>query len=71
MVIKRTPLSVPGEQAHVIRFTREYAAQGFYAILNNGQARALPNNIYVVGDNQLRLLKKVKIPFEIVRETDL
>ncbi len=71
MVIKGTVPGVLGERAHVIRFNAEYAVQGFNVILNSGQATALRDNTYVIGDSQLKLLRKAKIPYEIVEESDL
>lgn len=55
-------------KAYTIRFKPRDAVEGFFVIANNGQATRLPNNTYIVGKEHLKLLKKAKIPYEIVKE---
>ena len=72
MAIRRKgALDISGSQARIIRFKPEYADRGFYVLLVNGQSAALPNDTYVVGDSQLELLKRAKIPYKILNEEDL
>lgn len=72
MSIERETLTdVDWGRAHIIRFNPEDAVRGFYAILTNGQAAALPNDTYVVGDAQLELIRGANISYEVLNEEDI
>jgi hypothetical protein len=55
---------------HIIRFEPEHTTEGFYLILNTGQAGCLPNNTYIVGEHHIEALKKADIPFQVNEKTD-
>ena len=65
-----TPLFHPN-RGHIIRFEPEHATEGFYLILNTGQAGCLPNNTYIVGQHHIKALKEAKIPFQSIKKSDL
>jgi len=67
----RTKLLKYSNQGHLIRFEPEHATEGFYLILNTGQAGCLPNNTYIVGEHHIEALKKAGIPFLLVKKGDL
>ncbi len=67
----RVQLSQYSNQGHIIRFESEHATEGFYLILNTGQAGCLPNNTYIVGQHHIEALKKADIPFRLIKKSDL
>ena len=58
-------------QGHIVRFEPEHATKGFYLILNTGQAGCLPNNTYIVGGHHIDALEKAKIPFRLIKRSEL
>ena len=42
--------------------------QGFYLILTSGTSHSLPDDMYVVSDQQIELLEEKGIPFELISQ---
>ena len=47
-----------------IKISEEHDAKGFYLLMINGTVKCLPDNVYVVNDEQLALLDQHKIHYE-------
>ena len=58
-------------RGRIIRFDPEHATDGFYLILNTGQAGCLPDDTYIVGQHRIDALNKAKIPFLSIEKSDL
>jgi hypothetical protein len=64
--IKETVSS--SEPASAIRLRPKDAVEGFAILLNKGQVQALPNDVYVVGEEHLCLLDEAGIRYDLVSE---
>ena len=67
----RVELFQHSNQGHIIRFEPEHATEGFYLILNAGQAGCLPDDTYIVGQHHIDALQKADIPFRLIKKSDL
>jgi hypothetical protein len=49
-----------------IQIPQEYNARGLYLLMTHSPTKCLPNNIYVVNKEQMKLLRRKKVPFKKV-----
>lgn len=47
-----------------IKISEEHDAAGFYLLMTNGTVKCLPDNVYLVNEEQLKLLDQHKIHYE-------
>jgi len=47
-----------------IKIAEKHDAKGLYLLMTNGTVRCLPDNVYVVNKDQLKLLDKHKIHYK-------
>jgi hypothetical protein len=54
-----------------IKIPEEQDAKGLYLLMTNGSVKCLPDNIYVVNKDQLKLLDKHKIRYKKLKPHDV
>lgn len=54
-----------------IQIPEQYNAKGFYNLMLNGPVKCLPDNVYVVNEEQIKILKKSSIPFKEIDPANL
>ncbi len=51
-----------------IRISEKHDAKGLHLLMTNGTVKCLPDNVYIVNKEQLKLLDKNKIRKETLKE---
>jgi len=54
-----------------IKITEKHAVKGFYLLMTNGTVKCLPDDVYVVNKEQLKLLDKHKIHYKKLKPQDV
>ena len=52
----------------IIKFGEENAVRGFYFLSTLGQIACYPNDVYVISETLLRQLKRIEIPYEVIKK---
>ena len=56
---------------HYIQVPEKHNAEAFYDLMLNGPVKCLPDNVYVVNEQQIKLLKKKGIPYNKIDPSTL
>jgi len=54
-----------------IRISEKHDAKGFYLLMTNGTVKCLPDNVYIINKDQLKLLDKHKIRYKQLKPRDV
>jgi hypothetical protein len=54
-----------------IKIAEKHDAKGLYVLMTNGTVKCLPDNVYVVNKDQLKLLDKHKISYKKIKPEDI
>ncbi len=54
-----------------IQISEKHDAKGLYMLMTNGAVKCLPDNVYVVNKDQLKLLDKHKIRYKRLKPRDV
>jgi hypothetical protein len=54
-----------------IKITEKHDAKGLYLLMTNGTVKCLPDDVYVVNKDQLKLLDKHKISYKKIKPEDV
>jgi len=54
-----------------IKIPEEQDAKGLYLLMTNGSVKCLPDNVYIVNKDQLKLLDKHKIRYKKLKPNDV
>lgn len=54
-----------------IQIPEEHDARGLYLLMTNSKVKCLPDNIYIVNKDQLKLLSKHKIRYKRLKPQDV
>jgi len=54
-----------------IKIAEKHDAKGCYLLMTNGTVRCLPDDVYVVSKDQLKLLDKHKIHYKKLKPRDV
>jgi len=54
-----------------IKIAEKHDAKGLYLLMTNGTVKCLPDNVYVVNKDQLKLLDKHKIRYKKLKPQDV
>jgi hypothetical protein len=54
-----------------IKISESHDAKGFHLLMTNGTVKCLPDNVYVVNKDQLKLLDKHKISYKHLKPQEV